>query len=214
MISCKLLITGTFLIEWNSSMKNWVEKAKVLLADSIAPPQNELNEMDWKVDISPDKQRLIEHLCAFANYPGGGYFVFGIGSNCDYLGVTPQQIEEIMNRLANLGREAVEPPIQLDHMGVNFEGHSILFVCVPEAKEKPVHKRGKPINETFIRSGATTRSASPKEIQDMIAQNRSPKWEDLHASVLMSDESILDFFNLPPIFKMLEFQRLPRRGNT
>ena len=112
-------------------MKNWVEKAKALLSDSVAPPQNELNEMDWKLDISPDKQRLVEHLCGFANYPGGGYFVFGVGSHCSFPGVDPRQIEAVMNRLTNLGREAVEPAIQLDHMGVDFDGYPILFVHIP-----------------------------------------------------------------------------------
>ena len=38
----------------------------------------------------------------------------------------------------------------------------------------------------------------------MMVQNKSPKWEDLHATVLMSDQEILEFLSLAPIFKMRE----------
>ncbi len=54
-------------------MKPWMAKALELLRASLEPPQHELNELDWKAALSPDKRRLTEHLSAFANLPGGGY---------------------------------------------------------------------------------------------------------------------------------------------
>lgn len=53
-------------------MKNWVTKVLNLLTASLEPPKHELNELDWKAALSPDKKRLTEHLSAFANQPGGG----------------------------------------------------------------------------------------------------------------------------------------------
>ena len=38
-------------------MKAWMTKALVLLEASLDPPTQELNELDWKVALSPDKNR-------------------------------------------------------------------------------------------------------------------------------------------------------------
>jgi hypothetical protein len=46
-------------------MKPWMQRALQLLAASLEPPRHELNELDWKAALSPDKKRLTEHLAAF-----------------------------------------------------------------------------------------------------------------------------------------------------
>lgn len=38
------------------------------LEQSLSPVPHEVNEMDWKVSLSEHKERLAEHLMAFANY--------------------------------------------------------------------------------------------------------------------------------------------------
>ena len=43
-------------------MKAWMTKALELLKASLDPPKHELNELDWKAALSPDKKRLTEHL--------------------------------------------------------------------------------------------------------------------------------------------------------
>jgi predicted HTH transcriptional regulator len=185
-------------------MKPWVKKARELLASSLAPPQHELNEIDWKSTLSANKQRLVEHLCAFANHPGGGCLVFGIRSDSNFVGIAPSEIETTMNQLTNLGRDAVEPSLQLDHHGIEIEGHQILLVHIPESSIKPVHKKGRPESESHIRSGGTTRSASRQEIGSMMLQSKTPRWEELHATVLISDQEMLEMLDIEPIFEMLE----------
>lgn len=185
-------------------MKPWMAKALSLLAASLEPPQHELNELDWKSSLSPDKRRLTEHLCAFANHPGGGYFVFGIDNTGFPAGVSQTEIERITNQLANLGREAVEPKLALDHdIGIHT-GVPVLFVHVPESQVKPVHLRGKSIEETFIRSGATTRPASRQEVGTLMLHSHTPKWEELHCSVLQTDAELIAKLNTDPLLKMLE----------
>jgi hypothetical protein len=73
------------------------------------PPHHELNEIDWKLELSTDKSGLAEHLYAFANHPGGGFFAFGIDAGGSTVGVDASKIGQIMNQLANLGWDAVEP---------------------------------------------------------------------------------------------------------
>lgn len=61
-------------------MKDWIKTALKILEDTLKPVPQEINELDWKSDISDNNIRLSAHLSAFANHPGGGYIVFGIGN--------------------------------------------------------------------------------------------------------------------------------------
>ncbi len=189
-----------------SRMKPWLERAQAILRSSLSPPLHEANELDWKAALSPDKARLSDHLCAFANYPGGGYLVFGITDDGTLKGVASSDIESIVNKLANLGRDAVEPMLQLDHEGVMYEGVRLLFVHIPEALVKPVHLRSKPETESFIRSGGTTRKASRQEVGSMMLNSKTLRWEDLHSTPLLSDEEVLDALNANGILALLQKQ--------
>jgi predicted HTH transcriptional regulator len=185
-------------------MKAWMEKAKELLRASLAPPRHELNELDWKQALSPDKKRLTEHLSALSNHPGGGFLVFGVnpdGVPGDMDGPTSNSV---VTQLANLGRDALEPPIVIDHFCDSYESARLLFVYVAESSVKPVHLRGKNFDCAFIRSGGTTRIASRQEVGTMMLNSRTPIWEELHASVLLSDAELRTKLNIEPIFEMLK----------
>jgi predicted HTH transcriptional regulator len=185
-------------------MKPWMAKALDLLRASLEPPQHELNELDWKAVLSPDKKRLTEHLSAFANLPGGGYLVFGVDGTGQPVGVSQAEVEKITNQLANLGREALEPKLALDHGVETYEGVRLLFVHIPESTVKPVHLRGKGLEDAFIRSGGTTRGASRQEIGTLMLHSRTPRWEELPASMLLPDDDLSTKLNAVPILKMLE----------
>lgn len=67
--------------------KHWVTRAIVLPQASSDQVPHEINELDWKLSLSSNKERLIEHLIAFANpnrTRDGGYsrniklFIFSI----------------------------------------------------------------------------------------------------------------------------------------
>lgn len=185
-------------------MKTWVSKALNLLAASLEPPKHELNEIDWKAALSPDKKRLTEHLSALANQPGGGNLVFGVDNSGTPVGIEEEAIEKTVNQLANLGRAGLEPPLVLDHAVEEFKGVRLLFVYVPESPVKPVHLRGKSLDEAFVRSGGTTRKASRQEIGTLMLNSRTPRWEELHASVLLNDAALTASLNVESIFTMLE----------
>ncbi|HRE04226.1 MAG TPA: hypothetical protein PKX00_01370 [Opitutaceae bacterium] len=50
-------------------MKAWATKALELLNASLAPPKHELNELDWKAALSPDKKRLRDRVIVFVTFP-------------------------------------------------------------------------------------------------------------------------------------------------
>ena len=189
-------------------MKVWAQKSIGKLMLSLKPPSNEPNELDWKGNLSADSKRLTDHLMAFANYPGGGTLVFGVDRDANLVSMSIQELDAIANKVANLGRDSVEPALQIDHEATVYEGQSILLVHIPESEIKPVHRRGKPLDDTCIRSGGTTRKADRHDLGKMLVNSRTPKWESSHASVLLDDDVLFDRLLIGPVFKMIE-KRIP-----
>lgn len=184
--------------------KQWVDAALAVLAESLSPVPHELNELDWKANLSPHKERLAEHLMAMANQPSGGWLVFGIDNRGQAAGVTSDEVEHITGTLTNLGRTAVEPPIALDHAIAQYAGTSVLLVRVPEQPVKPTHRRGKSIEETWIRSGGTTRKASRQEVGALMMNSAPVRWEDLRASSLLELPDVKELLDLRAIAQLLE----------
>jgi len=183
-------------------MKNWTKNALDLLAKTLNPPKHELNDLDWKAALSPDKKRIAEHLSAFSNYAGGGFLVYGISPDGKPESVNEKMIQDIVTQLSNIGRQGVEPVIALDHSVEDYEGSKLLFVFIREASIKPVHVRGN-IKDTFIRSCGTTRKASHSELGALMLNSKTPKWETLRASKFMTESEMPAHLETQAIFRLI-----------
>jgi ATP-dependent DNA helicase RecG len=188
--------------------KVWAQKALRFLEQSLTPPTHELNELDWKLSLSPDKHRISEHLSAFSNLPGGGFLAYGIDGFGKVIGLNGLHVGDICNTLANIGRHGLEPPIKIDHSVEDYGGSRILFIFIQESPMKPVHLKGKDLLSSFIRSGGTTRPASRHEIGTMLTNSGAMRWEQRRASLLLTDSELIAKLDLEPIFKILD-QRAP-----
>ncbi|MEB0012551.1 ATP-binding protein [Glaciimonas sp. Gout2] len=176
-----------------------------LLKTSRQPVPHEINELDWKINLSDNKDRLTEHLIAFTNHPNGGYLIYGIAdTGARMIGVDQTQVESIISRLTNLGRDAIEPPLILDHAVVEYDGVPLLFVYIREQTIKPAHRKGKSIEEAWIRSGGTTRKASRAEVGSLMLNSHAPRWEELRATSLLSADEVLARLDLGVISKLLQ----------
>lgn len=185
--------------------KHWVARAVQCLEESLSPVPHESNEIDWKVSLSDRKERLAEHLMAFANHANGGFLAFGIRNEDACIeSISQESVAEIANTLANVGRDAVEPPLVIDHAVVEFRDVPILLVHIPEQANKPAHRRGKSIEETWVRSGGTTRKASRHEVGALMLNSSAPRWEELRSSGLLSIEAAVDMLDLDTIAKLLQ----------
>lgn len=189
---------------FHMATKHWVADALSILEESLLPVPHELNELDWKASLSTHKDRLAEHLMAMANQANGGVLVFGIDNHGMPSGVAQAQVEQIVGTLSNLGREAVEPPLVLDHAVITYSATPILLVRVPESTVKPVHRRGKSIEETWVRSGGTTRKASRQETGALMMNSAPARWEELRASPLLQLSDVKEVLDLRAIAQLLE----------
>jgi len=186
-------------------MKNWVQKALDFLQHSLDPIPQELNELDWKEDLSPDNRKFARHLSAFANLPGGGFLVFGIENTAAKpFGINQQQVEAILKRLSNLCRDAVTPAVAIDHAIEHFRGMPLLFIHIKENAVKPVFLKPGSFEDAYIRCGGETRRASRREIGGLMLNSKTPQYEELHASPLMAGSEVLDRLDFRTLFKLLE----------
>src|SRR5690554_2359603 len=112
-------------------MKNWIDKAIVYLDKSLGKVPTELNEIDWKEDLSPKNEKLCQHISAFANLPGGGFLVFGIDNKtAEIVGIDRSKADNIVERLGSLCRDGVNPLVRIDHSIETFRGEELLFVYI------------------------------------------------------------------------------------
>lgn len=183
--------------------KYWIKEALHLFRKSQHPIPQELNELDWKLKLSDNKDKLAQHLIAFANSPNGGYLVYGVhNSDPELSSLDQESIDKIINQLTNIARNAVEPPIILDHSVETVDQHQVLIIRIPQNNFKPVHLRGKSIEEAWVRSGATTRKASRHDIAHMMLHNKSLVWEEIRASALMSGAEVFNILDTDKILQL------------
>jgi predicted HTH transcriptional regulator len=186
-------------------MKNWITKAIAYLEKSLGKIPSELNEIDWKITLSPNNDKLYKHIAAFANLPGGGFLAFGIDdNNGKVLGIAKADTNSIIERLASLCRDGVDPLVSIDHSIETFKGKELLVVYIKESAVKPVHLKGKTIEDSYIRSGGTTRKASRQEIGALMLNSKSPTWEELHASKLLNEVEVITLLEYDKILELLK----------
>jgi ATP-dependent DNA helicase RecG len=188
----------------SKKMKLWIERAIELLDHSLYPIAHEINEIDWKETLSPDNNKLMHHLSAFSNLPGGGYMVFGIeNKNVTLKGVTKADAEFIVQKLSSICRDALNPMVTMDHSIETYQGISILLVYVKESPIKPVHVKSGTIEDSYIRCGGTTRRASRPEIGALLLNSKTPQFEEIHASTIKSFSEISSLLDYIGVFRLL-----------
>ncbi len=186
-------------------IKNWIKKALEFLDSSLTPIPQELNELDWKEELSPQNDKLTKHLSAFANLPGGGYLVFGIEDKTGTVkGITKIQADIIVERLSSIGRDSLEPLVSIDHCIENYHGTALLFIHIKESAVKPVHIKKAGIEEAWIRTGGSTRKASRPEIGGLMLNSKTPQFEELHASKLKSELELFELIDYKTIYSLLQ----------
>ncbi|MBK9688502.1 MAG: putative DNA binding domain-containing protein [Saprospiraceae bacterium] len=186
-------------------IKNWISRAFALLDSSLSKIPIELNELDWKENISPNPNKLAQHMSAFANYPGGGFIVFGINDKTSQLiGIDRDNANKIVEQLSSVGRDSLEPGVAIDHSVEEFKGHYLLFIYIKESSIKPVYLKNKTIEDCYIRSGGCTRKASRHDLGGLMLNSKTPNFEELHATKLLNETQVLSLLGYRELFDLLK----------
>ena len=189
-------------------MKNWIEKALQLLTKSLNPVPQELNEIDWKSNLSDKSERLAQHISAFANNHNGGFLAFGICDDGSQSPLDKEEMENIVKKLGNIARNNMAQPIGIEHSVVNYEEKAVLFIYIPEYSEKPVYLRGGEIFDSYKRSAGQTVKLSRHEVKQLIAISTGLDFESQIAMHNVSDDDVLKLLDYDSYFTLQE-KRLP-----
>lgn len=192
---------------------DWKERALALLKDSLEPVPSELNEIDWKSGLSDKSDRLAQHISAFANHLYGGMLVYGVNDDGSIFSLGKEQIDEIVKRLGNIAGNNLSHKIQIEHTVKEYNGENLLFVFIPEEKEKPVHLRGKDIYASYYRSGGQTLKMSPKQVQMMIAKSMGISFEENTALDNLTQEQVLSLLDYQAMYRLLD-KNVPKSTDT
>ena len=177
---------------------------EALLSKSLGHQKIELNELDWKNGLSPKTIKLAQHVSAFANFPGGGFLVYGVddqtGSLRDVLG---PEAKEILDRISNIASTSVEPRVQVEGFFANFNGATLFVVSIAESEEKPVHLRGKSLEESFIRTGGTSRRMDKSDLRQAFIRSRQLRWEELPNPSFQRNTNLGQLLDFEQVIKRL-----------
>lgn len=189
-------------------MKDWFKRAVHLLEKSLHPVPCELNELDWKLSFKDDTKKITQHLSALANNDGGGFLVFGIERTGELVGVAEDEIEKIVLRVGNIARDGLDPATIVDHEVHVMEGKNLLVIAIIPPADRPVHIRGKSLEESYIRSGGQTRKTTKHEIGKLMSEKIYPSFEEAIAIRDLQDDDVIRLLDVVGYFD-LSGQSLP-----
>jgi predicted HTH transcriptional regulator len=189
-------------------MKKWEEKARETLLRSLHPVPQELNELDWKSEISPNSEKLAKHLSAFANHEDGGFLAFGISDSGMPIGLPNKEYSEIIKKIGNIARQNLDPEVCIDHSIQIINNIPILLIYIPESAQKPVCLKGKSIAEAYIRSAGQTRKMTRQEIRKAISKSSDFCFEEQLAATKISSDDVIKMIDFISYFELLN-QSLP-----
>ena len=185
-------------------MESWKEKALIILKDSLYPVPIELNELDWKSGLSSKTDRLAKHICAFANLQGGGLLVYGVNNDGSLFSISHTEADATVTLLGNIAKNNLNTSIEIEHTIMDFQGHSLLFVHIPEQADKPTHLRGTDMFNCYTRSAGQTVKMTRKQVQILISQSRGIQFEEMFALENLTGKQVLDKINYPKLYELLD----------
>ncbi|MDR2805475.1 MAG: putative DNA binding domain-containing protein [Dysgonamonadaceae bacterium] len=192
---------------------SWQEKAIKCLKNSLSPIPVELNEIDWKSDLSPKTDRLAQHLCAFANQKGGGFFVYGVNNDATMFSVTKANADTIIKKLGNIAMHNLSQSIQIQHDTIEYEGNVLLFIYIPEQTEKPVYPRGQTIYDSYHRSAGQSVKMSKEAVKFMISASHGISFESQIAMSDLSEKEVLELLDYKRFYERLD-KNVPKSTDT
>lgn len=193
-------------------MKSWERRCLELLIRSLEPFPNELNELDWKENLTNKTEKFSHHLSAFSNLDNGGFIVFGFNNEGKYLGIEKNDVKEIIKRVGNIAWNNLNPPISIQHSTIKYKNRPLLAIYIQSSKFRPVHLRGKDIYHSYIRSAGQTRKMSKQEVALLISRTANIKYEEEIAKHNCNKDEIITFLDYNSYFRMMKLN-LPESKN-
>lgn len=195
-------------------IKIWENRAIAHLDRSLVHIPIELNELDWKTQLSDNTERLAKHLSAFSHLSNGGFLIFGLNNDGTFTAnLTKEDVDIIISRLGNIANNNLNIPLSIDYIISLYNGHNILIIFIPESHQKPIHLKGNDLYATYKRSAGQTVKMPSSEVKALIALSQNLTFEDQIALQNIPHTELFDLLDYANYYKLLE-RRKPEKQNT
>jgi len=118
-------------------------------------------------------------------------------------------IEETTKKLGNIAKNNLAWSIQLEHAVLDYKGHALLFVRIPEQQNKPVYLRGRDIYEAYIRSAGHTVKMSREQVHEILALSHGLTFEKRVARSAVMEETVLELLDYEKLYELID-KRIPQ----
>ena len=153
--------------------------------------RGECETVEFKEDISEDKEKYLKTAVAFANGIGGK-LVFGVRDRTwEVVGISHDEIFRKIDSIANSIYDATEPRI-IPYIDVfTIDEKQIIVVTVNACAQKPCFLRREGfINGTYIRVAGTTRKADPSIVRELELEGSNRSFDSLQAPGTITEREI------------------------
>ena len=163
--------------------------------------REEGTDLEFK-GLFPEKQRLAEVLCAFANTAGGDLVIGASDQKPRRLtGLGDNEVIELEHKISSIAATSITPRIAPFVRIVNVDGKYILAVHVERGYQRPYEVvAGRSAGKVFVRVGSSTRQADPATIERLRLQSTGTSWDALPCPGLtlqeLDDTVIEEFLRL------------------
>ncbi len=139
--------------------------------------------------------------------------MYGVDNNGTPFSMEKDQIDEIVTKLSNIAKNALSFSITIEYAVMEYEGYSLLFIYIPEQRNKPVALRGNDIFNAYIRSGNQTVKMSAQQVKELIAQSTGFVYEERIAKHDLSSQEVLSLLDYKKFYELRD-KNLPTSDNT
>ena len=187
-------------------IEDWQERA-IELFDQSLNAEMELNNLDWKTNISDKGNKVAAHLSAFANTKGGGFLVFGVCDDRTLIELDPKSKADIVRRIGNISSDNLNPTLSVEHAILDYEGINLLFIYIPECHSKPVSVKGGTFYDSYERSAAQTRRMSRRTVELHLANAHGYSFELQEACRVQNFVEISKLIDIDAYYKVTDRNR-------
>ena len=163
--------------------------------------REEGTDLEFKSQF-PEKQRLAEVLCAFANTAGGD-LIIGVSDRMPrkVIGLVDTEVIELEHKISSIAANAITPRIAPFIRIANIKGSYALAVHVVQGYQRPYQVvGGRSAGKVFVRIGSSTRRADPATVQRLHLLSTGTSWDALPCPGLalqeLDDAVIEEFLRL------------------
>ena len=136
----------------------------------------ETENIEFKSQFTED---IYKEVIAFANTDGGIVYV-GIDNNGNAVGLT--DVDQEYTRITNGIRDAIMPDVTM-FVRFTIQENKVVRITVSEGSNKPYYLKGKGLKPSgvYVRQGASSVSASPEQIRQMIKESDGDTFEEMRS---------------------------------